>query len=201
MAHVPKVKLRRGRSTRFKNAPVVTDGAHSLRRSPAEFLPRLWTKESLPFHAKPRPHSSEFGAGVPVVFLTQTRVKWERLPPLLPLSNRVIKRGKHPLPRPVVLVEEERNHIPAQSLHTPTGILLDHPFHPHRSSCISPFSTLVYLAITIHLTRSYPSLWTVLRLPLKGTENTIYKLAITVEQPSGIASNTEDAIRSENVAG
>ncbi|MQL76594.1 hypothetical protein Taro_008980, partial [Colocasia esculenta] len=103
MAHVPKVKLRRGRSTRFKNAPVVTDGAHSLRRSPAEFLPRLWTKESLPFHAKPRPHSSEFGAGVPVVFLTQTGVKWERLPPLLPLSNRQRHRaiyhlGKHPLP-------------------------------------------------------------------------------------------------------
>ncbi|MQM01229.1 hypothetical protein Taro_033991 [Colocasia esculenta] len=93
-------------------------GNHSERRSPARFLPRRPTLASSSTSRRPF-HPSERGAVVPVVSSTHTGARRECSSSSSP-SNRQ-RRGadtpsgnqirKRPLPRPAVLVEEERTHI------------------------------------------------------------------------------------------
>ncbi|MQL79871.1 hypothetical protein Taro_012303 [Colocasia esculenta] len=110
MAHVPKTKSRRGRPTRFTNVAVIPDailkgirgGSLSERRSPVGFPSQPRPRET--FYAKLHSRSSEFGAGIPVVFLHVHRsgVRQKHLP-LLPPFNRqlhhaIYRLGKYPSP-------------------------------------------------------------------------------------------------------
>ncbi|MQL76115.1 hypothetical protein Taro_008500 [Colocasia esculenta] len=105
-------------------------------RSPARFFPRLPYGRALPDrqpNSEPRrlePSSSSRQSG------NQTR--------------------KCPLPRPVVLVEEERTHIPTQSPYAPTGNIRDHFFHLSPLAVHLPFGTLACLAFTITPPSSIP---------------------------------------------